>query len=120
MNNGSIQQGLLDAPTFSLWLSPDPAAEPAGSLMFGGTDSSVYTGILTPVPVISSKSVLKPVNLHLIWHHLCGVAIALTCYQDCMFILLGAFYLRAFRLCECMVQGMAALHALLNGPFVDM
>jgi hypothetical protein len=80
MDNGSILQGLLDAPTFSLWLSPDPAAEPAGSLMFGGADSSLYTGTLTPVPVISSKSVLKPVILHRIWHHLCGAAVALIFY----------------------------------------
>lgn len=80
LDSGSILQGLLDAPTFSLWLSPDPAAEPAGSLMFGGADSSLYTGTLTPVPVISSKSVLKPIYLHRIWHHLCGAAVAFVFY----------------------------------------
>ena len=48
-------QGLLDMPTFSLWLNPDPAAEPAGSLTFGGVEASRYTGALTNITVISSK-----------------------------------------------------------------
>ena len=48
-------QGLLDVPSFSLWLDPDPAAEPAGSLTFGGIDTTRYTGALTNVSVISSK-----------------------------------------------------------------
>lgn len=48
-------QGLLDQPTFSIWLNPNTTAQPAGALLFGGVDSAFYTGSLIPVPVISSK-----------------------------------------------------------------
>ena len=48
-------QGLLDMPSFSLWLDPNPAAEPAGSLTFGGVEAGRYTGALTNITVISSK-----------------------------------------------------------------
>ena len=52
-----VWQGLLDAPSFSLWLDPDPAAQPAGSLTFGGVNAALYTGMLMNVTVISSKCV---------------------------------------------------------------
>ncbi len=52
----------LDAPTFSLWLNPDPAAEPAGSLQLGGSNASLFRGELAPLQVISSKC--APVQAH--------------------------------------------------------
>lgn len=48
-------QGLLDEPTFSIWLNGDVTGQPAGSLEFGGSDPSLYTGSLYPLPVVSTK-----------------------------------------------------------------
>ena len=50
----------LDASTFSLWLNPNPAAEPAGSLQFGGINATLYSGELAPLQVISSKCAPAP------------------------------------------------------------
>jgi hypothetical protein len=50
-----VEQGLLDAPMFALWLSPDPFAEPAGAVHFGGHDRARYTGVMHELPVISTK-----------------------------------------------------------------
>ncbi|KAK9815042.1 hypothetical protein WJX73_005783 [Symbiochloris irregularis] len=35
-----VQEGILDAPKFSLWLSPDLMALEAGELVFGGVNSA--------------------------------------------------------------------------------
>lgn len=50
-----VEHGLLDAPMFAVWLSPDPVAEPAGHIHFGGHDRSRYVGAMHELPVISTK-----------------------------------------------------------------
>ena len=40
--------GLLSAPLFSLYLNPNPRAEPAGQLQFGGLTPHLFTGALSP------------------------------------------------------------------------
>lgn len=48
-----ISQGLLDQPIFSVWLSSNPAASPAGAITFGATNPVHYTGSIQYVPVNS-------------------------------------------------------------------
>ena len=50
-----LESGMLDEPLFSMWLSPDPTAEPAGKVMFGGHNPMRYQGDLQDITVISSK-----------------------------------------------------------------
>ncbi|XP_032074228.1 gastricsin-like [Thamnophis elegans] len=48
---GMIRENLLDAPLFSFYLSRKPSTEDGGSLIFGGIDSSLYTGQINWSPV---------------------------------------------------------------------
>ena len=48
----AVQLNVLDAQQFSLYLNPDSTALDAGQLIFGGGNSSLYTGTLTTYPVI--------------------------------------------------------------------
>lgn len=50
-----VEAGMLDAPMFALWLSPDPVAEPAGEVHFGGHDRRRYHGVMHELPVVSTK-----------------------------------------------------------------
>ena len=50
-----MTQGLLDAPTFSIYLNPDPAAEPAGEVQFGGMNTARFTGSVAWTPVIEKS-----------------------------------------------------------------
>lgn len=50
-----ITQGLLDAPTFSIYLNPDPNMEPAGEVQFGGMNKARYTGDVQWAPVIEKS-----------------------------------------------------------------
>ena len=47
-----IDNGDLDEPTFGLYLNPFPTAEPAGEIMFGGVNRSLFAGELFSVPVL--------------------------------------------------------------------
>jgi hypothetical protein len=51
----AITQGLLDAPTFSIYLNPDPNQEPAGEVQFGGMNKARYTGDVTWTPVVDKS-----------------------------------------------------------------
>jgi hypothetical protein len=46
-----VQEHLLDADLFAMWLSPNPGVEPAGQISFGSIDSTKYSGPITYVPV---------------------------------------------------------------------
>lgn len=48
-----IDQGLLDQPLFSVWLSSNPAASPAGAITFGAVNPAHYTGSIQYIPVNS-------------------------------------------------------------------
>lgn len=47
-----MTQGLLDAPTFSIYLNPDPASEPAGEIQFGGMNNARFLGSVNWTPVV--------------------------------------------------------------------
>ena len=47
-----ISQGVLDAPTFSIYLNPDPAQEPSGQIEFGGYNTGHFVGVLNWAPVV--------------------------------------------------------------------
>ena len=47
-----ITQQLIDAPTFAVYLNPNPAAEPAGEVQFGGMNNARFTGSMTWTPVV--------------------------------------------------------------------
>jgi len=49
--NNMIEQGVVEAPMFSFWLSRDPNADLGGELILGGSDPNFYTGEMTYVPV---------------------------------------------------------------------
>ncbi|OAA37827.1 Peptidase aspartic [Metarhizium rileyi] len=46
--------GLIDTSLFSVWLNPRPLAN--GSVVFGGADSTKFTGELQPVPIERDSS----------------------------------------------------------------
>ena len=48
-----IEQGLLDANQFTVSLNGNTSAASAGVIIFGGNDSSLYTGPLRSYPVLS-------------------------------------------------------------------
>jgi len=48
-----ISQNLLEAKLFSVWLSKNPQGQNGGSLVLGGLDSTLYTGSINYVPLIS-------------------------------------------------------------------
>ncbi|XP_070604988.1 gastricsin-like [Erythrolamprus reginae] len=48
---GMIQENLLDAPIFSFYLRGQQNSQDGGSLIFGGIDSSLYTGQINWSPV---------------------------------------------------------------------
>ena len=50
-----MTQGLLDAPTFSIYLNPDPSAEPAGEVQFGGMNNARFLGSVNWTPVVEKS-----------------------------------------------------------------
>ena len=52
-----LQENLLDAPDFSIWLNKDirVGTFPAGELVFGGVNRTRYFGDLRYHPVIGAK-----------------------------------------------------------------
>jgi cathepsin D len=48
-----VTQNLVAEKLFSVWLSKNPQGENGGSLILGGTDSSLYTGSINYVPLIA-------------------------------------------------------------------
>lgn len=50
-----MTQGLLDAPTFSIYLNPDPSAEPAGEIQFGGMNNARFLGSVNWTPVVEKS-----------------------------------------------------------------
>ncbi|CAM4831894.1 unnamed protein product [Rotaria magnacalcarata] len=46
------QQGLIPHPCFSFYFNPNPDAYPGGELIFGGVDSTRYSGSITYVDVV--------------------------------------------------------------------
>lgn len=49
--NNMIDQGVVENPVFSFWLSRDPEAEIGGELILGGSDPNFFTGNMTYIPV---------------------------------------------------------------------
>ncbi|KAL9091120.1 MAG: hypothetical protein Q9165_005047 [Trypethelium subeluteriae] len=45
------QLGLIPSPSYSLWLNDIDA--PSGSLLFGGVDTSKFTGVLSSLPIVA-------------------------------------------------------------------
>jgi len=58
-----IHQGVLDAPTFSIYLNPDPSQEPSGQIEFGGYDTARFVGPLNWAPVVDKACVARRVSL---------------------------------------------------------
>ncbi len=52
-----ISQGVLDAPTFSIYLNPDPFQEPSGQIEFGGYNTARFVGTLNWAPVVDKSCV---------------------------------------------------------------
>ncbi|CAD7699731.1 unnamed protein product [Ostreobium quekettii] len=50
-----VEEGLVDEPLFSFWMSRDPSADEGGELVFGGMDPKHFKGEHTWLPV-SKKS----------------------------------------------------------------
>jgi cathepsin D len=48
-----LNQGLVDQPVFSFWLSQNPNDQTGGELVLGGVDSSRYTGDFSYAPLTS-------------------------------------------------------------------
>ena len=48
-------QGLLDAPTFAIYLNPDPSQEPAGEVQFGGMNNARFVGQVQWTPVVEKS-----------------------------------------------------------------
>ena len=55
-----IDNGDLDEPTFGLYLNPFPTAEPAGEIIFGGVNRSLFQGELFTVPVLVKTCARPP------------------------------------------------------------
>ena len=55
-----IDNGDLDEPIFGLYLNPFPTAEPAGEIMFGGVNRSLFQGELFTVPVLVKTCAAPP------------------------------------------------------------
>ena len=49
--NNMIEQGLVEDPVFSFWLSRNPDASQGGEITFGGADPDRYTGEISWAPV---------------------------------------------------------------------
>ncbi|XP_046455639.1 lysosomal aspartic protease-like [Daphnia pulex] len=49
--NNMIEQGLVEDPVFSFWLSRNPDAAQGGEISFGGADPERYTGEISWAPV---------------------------------------------------------------------
>ena len=63
-----IDNGFLDAPTFGLYLNPNPTAEPAGEIIFGGVNQTYFAGDLFEVPVVvKSCAGLPAVRMRTLW-----------------------------------------------------
>lgn len=55
-----IHQGVLDAPTFAIYLNPDPAQEPSGQIEFGGYNTAHFVGPLNWAPVVDKACATRP------------------------------------------------------------
>jgi cathepsin D len=49
--NNMVDQGVVEEPVFSFWLSRDPNADVGGVMVLGGSDPSLYEGEITTVPL---------------------------------------------------------------------
>ncbi len=45
-----VKKGLLTEPLFAIWLDPNKDSVPAGSISFGGTNPTKYTGSISYFP----------------------------------------------------------------------
>jgi hypothetical protein len=61
-----VSQGIYESATFSLWIDPQfgpentPTFTPTGSVMFGGIDTSLFTGGFTTLPTVAINSTHIP------------------------------------------------------------
>lgn len=75
-----IDNGDLDEPTFALYLNPFPTAEPAGEIMFGGVNRSLFLGELFTVPVLVKTCATQPTAFNLKLPSICS---ALSSHAAC-------------------------------------
>lgn len=73
-----ITQGVLDAPTFSIYLNPDPFQEPSGQIEFGGYNTARFVGTLNWAPVVD-KSCALPASQRLLLCKVLGRCCVVLC-----------------------------------------
>jgi hypothetical protein len=61
-----VTQGYYESSAMSVWLDPDlgppngPTSIPSGKVMFGGVDTSLFIGLLTTLPLVSTNATKIP------------------------------------------------------------